>query len=850
MAAKKKTPNQPRYEPPIPAAPADAPIVLDPLGKRLFYGGAGLLFVLCLWLYVSTMEPSSPFWDSGEFIASAYILGIPHAPCTPLYVLVGRVFTLLPLPFSIAARVNFISALTAALGVLFVYFLAVRLLDAVLGRSRSTVDTVIKLAGALVGSLFLAFSSTYWTNAIEAEVYALSAFFMGFILWLSLKWAENPTGGKAVGYIYLLFYLLALSVGFHLGTVLVFSGIFFLVVMTRPKTFTNFEFLIACGGLAIFMADATIYRNGAFTLGVLVVFLAVLAWYSYTRKAKFALISTGLFVLGLSVHLFLLIRAGHNPVINEGDPSTWKSLYFALRREQYPPPNVLIRKASFAFQLKHFNGYFQQQFQMFTAYLGQLNVGSVIPLALGIWGIVDHYTKHRKTFIMLGVTLLVMSLGLVVYLNFSDAEVRERDYFYSPVFYFFAVFIAIGAASVLNEIRNFAARRNVAGLLPVAVPVAVFLAFPFFTLANHHFTHDRSKNYICQKYARNMLVGLEPNAILYTNGDNDTFPLWYIQEVEKYRKDVRVVNLSLLNTPWYIEQLRDLEPKVAINWTNEEIDRLRPIETNDGWVLIRDIAVQHILKNNSRTRPMYFAVTIPPETFAPYREFLEMEGLAFRVVGKKGKNLVNVEKLEDNIWNKFDYGGILDKDWKRDDSLYREEYVRRLIQNYAAAFTQLGFEKGRRDEFNDAVKNLRVALEITPDLDPALLWLGWYKLEAGDTAAAVRFYKDEIERRPQNAELLYRLAGVYERIGHLDSALFAVDDLIRRDPNHRDAMMSGVGIALRFGLQDKAEKYLSDWLVRHPNDTSVRRALEELKQKSAEGEGAAPDGADSIPRGN
>ena len=851
MAAKKKTPDQPRNEPPIPAAQTDAPTVVAPLDKRLYYGAAAVLFLLCLWLYVSTMEPGSPFWDSGEFIASAYILGIPHAPCTPLYVLVGRVFTLLPLPFSIAGRVNFISALTAALGVLFVYFLAIRFLDAVLGKSRTSLDTVIKVAGALVGSLFLAFSHTYWINAIEAEVYALSAFFMGFMLWLSLKWAENPTGGKAVGYIYLLFYLLALSVAFHLGTVLVFSGIFFLVLMTKPKTFTNFEFLIACGGLAIFMADATIYRNGAFTLGVLVVFFAVLAWYTYTKKSTFALACTGLFVLGLSVHLFLLIRAGQNPIINEGDPSSWKSLYFALRREQYPPPNVLIRKASFAFQLKHFNGYFQQQFQMFTAYLGQLNVGSLIPLALGIWGIVDHYSKHRRSFIMLGVILLVMSLGLVVYLNFSDAEVRERDYFYSPVFYFFAVFIAIGAASVLNEIRNLASSRNIRGALPVALPVAVFLAFPFFTLANHHFTHDRSKNYICEKYAKNMLVGLEPNAILYTNGDNDTFPLWYIQEVEKYRRDVRVVNLSLLNTPWYIEQLRDLEPKVTITWTNEEIDRLRPIETNEGWVLIRDIAVQHILKNNSRNRPIYFAVTIPPETFAPYREVLEMEGLAFRVVPRKGKNLVNLEKLEDNIWNKFDYGGILDKNWKRDDSLYREEYVRRLIQNYAAAFTQLGFEKGRREDFEGAVKNLEVALEITPDLDPALLWLGWYKLEAGDTAAAVRFYKDEIERRPKNAELLYRLAGVYERTGHLDSALVAVDELIRRDPGHRDAMMSGVGIALRFGMKDKAEKYLSDWLVRHPNDTSVRRALDELKSRTGlpEGDDAETDTAGSSARG-
>ena len=149
------------------------------------------------------------------------------------------------------------------------------------------------------------------------------------------------------------------------------------------------------------------------------------------------------------------------------------------------------------------------------------------------------------------------------------------------------------------------------------------------------------------------------------------------------------------------------------------------------------------------------------------------------------------------------------------------------------------------------MKNLEVALEITPDLDPALLWLGWYKLESGDTAAAVRFYKDEIERRPKNAELLYRLAGVYERIGHLDSALVAVDELIRRDPGHRDAMMSGVGIALRFGLKDKAEKYLADWLVRHPNDTSVRRALDELRQRTGapEGEEAEADSAEPVPRG-
>jgi tetratricopeptide (TPR) repeat protein len=406
------------------------------------------------------------------------------------------------------------------------------------------------------------------------------------------------------------------------------------------------------------------------------------------------------------------------------------------------------------------------------------------------------------------------------------------------------VFIAIGAASVLNEIKNFAQRKGLTGPLPVAVPCLVFLAFPMFTLSHHYFTHDRSSNYICQKYARNMLVGLEPKAIVFTNGDNDTFPLWYIQEVEHYRTDVHVVNLSLLNTPWYIEQLRDNEPRIAIKWNDDEINRLEPLPTNDGWVLVRDLAVQHILKNNMRDRPIYFAVTIPPETFAPYREYLEMEGLVYRVVPRKGKNMVNIERLEDNIWNKYDYGGILYKNWKRDDSLYRSDHITRLIQNYAAAFTQLGFDKGRRDDFPSAIKNLEVALAITPDLEPALLWLGWYRLESGDTTGAVAYYKREIEKRPEDTELLYRLAGVYERLGHMDSALMSVDELIRRDPDHRDAVMSAVGMSLRFGRKAQALKYLDNWLAKHPTDTGLRDALEELESRDSLGR--ADEGQDSA----
>jgi hypothetical protein len=580
-------------EVPSTAAPAMAAQPTLEVGSLYFKIGAAIAFLASFFVYLKTMAPSAPFWDAGEFVASAYTMGVPHSPGTPLYVVIGRVFTQLSavLPFSIAGSVNFISVLVGAGAVLFAYLLIIRFLDYIMGKSTTVAETVVKVSGGLVGALFIAFSNTFWINAVEAEVYSMSVFLMAFMTWLALKWADNPTGEKSHAQIYLLFYLLALTVGLHLGTILVFSGIFFLILMTKEKSFSNTEFLIAVAGMAIFVADATLYRAGGLTLTLFAVLIVLLAFRYSQGKHTFAAVCTGLFLLGISVHLVLMIRSMHNPAIDEGNPETWRALYAVLRREQYPPTNIFERKASWAFQFQFFNGYFQQQFQMAASYVGKLNLGSVLPLALGIWGMVAHFAKHQKTFVVLMFTWIVMSLGMVIYLKFSDAEVRERDNFYLPAFYYFGLFIGIGAGSILNEIRRFFATRGTRSVLPVAVPALLLLALPVFAAKFNFHTHNRAGDIVCSEYAKNMLVGLEKNSILFTNGDNDTFPLWYIQEVENFRTDVRVVNLSLLNTPWYIEQLRDNDPKLNIAWADTDLNNLRPVRTKDGWVLIRDIAV-------------------------------------------------------------------------------------------------------------------------------------------------------------------------------------------------------------------------------------------------------------------
>jgi hypothetical protein len=801
---------------------------------RLYWVAGGFAFMVSLVLYVKTMAASSSFWDAGEFIAAAYTLGIPHSPGTPLYVVVARVFSELPFPFfSIAERINLLSAFCGAVGVLFVYMLIVRFMDVLLGKTRTQSDAVIKVAGALVGALFLAVSDTYWNNAIEAEVYAMSNALMGFMTWLALKWGDNPRDSRSTFLIYLLFYLLALSVGFHLGTILAFSGVFFYVWMTKEKGFSNLEFFVACLGIAIFIADATIYRNGKLTLVFLAAYGVLLMWL-YGTKRNFALVTTALFLLGISIHLYLKIRSGHNPSIDEGNPETWRDLYAVLRREQYPPMDVTRRKAGFLFQLIHFNGYFQAQFQMASSYIGKLNIGSLIPIALGVWGMVDQYAKNRRTFVMLFVTTLIVSLGLTIFLNFSATEVRERDYFYSPAFYYFAIYIGIGATSLLNELRSMLTRRGAqpGGVLYGFAVVLVIL--PMFTLKHHYFSHDRSNNYTCPVYARNMLLGLDQNALIFTNGDNDTFPLWYIQEVEGYRKDVKVINLSLLNTPWYIKQCRDNEPKVPITWADERIEGLTPVPSGTGWLLVRDLAVQHILLKNDWKLPIYFAVTIPPETYAPYKEIIEFEGLVYKVVRRKGKNMINKAKMTENILNNYKYTSILDENWKRDKTIYLPPHTEHLIQNYAAAFVQLALTQHRDSLYHDAVRSLEIAHEISPNMQPPIQLLGWYYLDTGDTTRALQFYEDQVQQRPNNLDLRFRLAGLYERAGSDMEALSQLEYIIRMDTGNRDAVMAAVGMALRVNAVAQARQYLINWIQDQPADTGARQALEDIDRQIQE----------------
>ncbi|MBN1182957.1 MAG: DUF2723 domain-containing protein [Bacteroidales bacterium] len=176
----------------------------------------------------------------------------------------------------------------------------------------------------------------------------------------------------------------------------------------------------------------------------------------------------------------------------------------------------------------------------------------MLPLLLGLIGMFYHFNKNNKDASVVLLLFILTGLAIVVYLNQTPLQPRERDYAYAGSFYAFAIWIGLGVLGVISAFKE--KQRGV--VLTTFIVLLCFALVPGIMAKENWDDHDRSGRYTARDFAYDYLMSCEPNSILLTNGDNDTFPLWYLQEVEEVRTDVRVVNLMLLNTDWYIDQMR------------------------------------------------------------------------------------------------------------------------------------------------------------------------------------------------------------------------------------------------------------------------------------------------------
>jgi flagellar biogenesis protein FliO len=240
------------------------------------------------------------------------------------------------------------------------------------------------------------------------------------------------------------------------------------------------------------------------------------------------------------------------------------------------------------------------------------NVYFFLPLILGLIGIMYHFDKDRKSFYVLLVLFLFLGIALKIYLNERPFEPRERDYALVGSFYVFAIWIGFGVYSLYESIQKYIAPR-IAGPLIIA---ASLLAVPVLMASQNWDDHDRSERYTAVALAKAYLTSCDPNAILFTIGDNDTFPLWYAQEIEHIRTDVKIVNTSLFMTDWYIDQMKakayESEP-LPISFTHDQyvgdkLDYVAHIQKIDSRWEIKDFI--DFIKNPKSTVEMQNGQTI------------------------------------------------------------------------------------------------------------------------------------------------------------------------------------------------------------------------------------------------
>jgi len=565
---------------------------------------AVLLFAAAELLYLMTMAPTLSFWDCGEFIATAYTLGVPHPPGAPLFLLVGRLFSMIPFFDDIGARVNLLSTIASSATVMLTYLITVRFI--IMYRKSdpddwSAAEKISAYGSALVAALALAFSDSFWFNAVETEVYALSSFFTAMVVWLMLRWYEEYPNPGHERWLMLMMYMVGLSIGVHLLSLLaVFAAALIYYFRRYEVTLKSFSLLVAASSALFFLIYQVIIKGLPILFQFaswwgLLLLAAALGWgIRYTHKERLAmsntlLVSLFLVIIGYTSYGLIYARAQAGPPINENNPSTPEAFFSYLNREQYgemplwprrwsPEPVHQYFYQQYRSDLDYFMSY--QLNRMYLRYFGWQFIGrehdmegagvdwSVLwglPFIAGLAGAAAHFRREWKMGMVVTALFILTGAALVIYLNQTEPQPRERDYSYAGSFFAFAIWIGIGIESLSSWLKDrfTPVRGRQQAILSGALIAAALLLINGRMLQANYRVHDRSGNYVPWDWAWNMLQSCEKDAILFTNGDNDTFPLWYLQEVERIRTDVRVVNLSLANTGWYLLQLKNTSPRGA-----------------------------------------------------------------------------------------------------------------------------------------------------------------------------------------------------------------------------------------------------------------------------------------------
>jgi len=314
------------------------------------------ILVLCFsgTIYLLTVSPTVSLWDCGEFIACAYHMAVPHPPGTPLFILLGRLFSLIPFSEDIGLRVNLISVFVSATTVMLLYLVIVQFMREWKGSLETKSDWRNAIFSGVLGALAFAFTHSFWFNAVEAEVYSLSMFFSALVIWLTLVWSQKSNQKGHLKYLFLIVYLIGLGATVHLLSILVLPFVVMIIYFRKfSLTTKSFVFMVltTCGimitiypGIFKFLPLFTLKFGQVFpiVLTILVILSLVLAYNNKKKILTISLISVLLILISYSSYGIILIRSNLNPTIDMNNPENLENFYKYVNREQYGTHSITI----------------------------------------------------------------------------------------------------------------------------------------------------------------------------------------------------------------------------------------------------------------------------------------------------------------------------------------------------------------------------------------------------------------------------------------------------------------------------------------------------------------------------
>ncbi len=622
-------------------------------------GVFGFSFVV----YLLTMWPGPRWWDSAGYVVSSVTMGVDGAPGSLLLQLLGRLVWFVAFIVTPSARLNLLSALVTAVAVTILFYVMLRLLRSV--YSNDDRDDTAVVIGALTASLTLAFAVSVWAHSGYANPYGLSMLAAAILLYLAVRWWENPDAEGASNFLLLAAFVFGLDLSIHRSNLLFVPGFVLLVLVRKPR-------LILSGRLWIG--------------GIM------------------------LFGLGLSLQLTNMFRAQLDPRINFTDPDNLGKLwdYLALKERGISVfgADLLQRKGPlWATQIKHeYLRYLGWNFAGFDPENMTIKWDALygLPLLVGILGLLYSFIRRKATSLLL-ILFLCSSALAIFYLNIPPDYFRKMDRHFLASFMIFAVWIGFGSCALMRFLTRITGYRPAVDWM---IGLLLFVVLPINALYANWKTNDQSGNFTPIDFGKNILDSCEKDAILITGGDSDTFPVWYLQMVEGYRPDVLTLNYSLLNTSWRLKSHLKYHPSIPWNLTSETIDSLVPIAADSEVVTIyttgpdsipvhlkvvpsiegryrsvSDQVLLDILKTNRWRRPIYLSAGLGPIISLGLQEYMRPDGVVFKIAVRKNER-ADISALERNLLERYSYRGM-------GGEVRLDKVSRAMTRNYLNAFGYL-----------------------------------------------------------------------------------------------------------------------------------------------------------------